>query len=524
MAIAGPAAGQAEKALATAPGTSAEPTSFNRVAAHLDTGGNFYLYLSTEQWLTGLSDKLAGFRALLQMLPIGGQERVKANQVFDLITSLVKNCGLEEVSGVGMSSIATEKGFYRNKSILHHYRGRSSGYLWSMFGKAPHGLAGLDLLPESTALASFGDFDLSQFWNALQQEAARAGLKEASEVFNQVPALFEMNAGLKLDQLLASLGNEYGLVITFDTEKKIALPLPPNGLLIPEPGLMLVIKVKNDLVFDRVDQMLKQIPNLSQQLISVDKEGLRMRTLQVPLPLPIALRPTLARSGDCLFLATTDSLIQEALAVKSGQKKGFKGTDEYKRLAQGIPQQGNQYSIMSKKFAETFGNLQSEAMKANPMMPPAMTSWVQMMSAGQTAVAAFNVSALTDEGWVSVGNGTRDMRSAVLAPLAVVPAVGLMSAIAIPNFVRARTMAQGNACVANLKQIDGAKESWALENKKKTGDTVKMSDLVPSYLRNEPRCPVDGKSYILNPVGTDPTCSNYDPNNSEMRKHKLGAQ
>jgi prepilin-type N-terminal cleavage/methylation domain-containing protein len=39
----------------------------------------------------------------------------------------------------------------------------------------------------------------------------------------------------------------------------------------------------------------------------------------------------------------------------------------------------------------------------------------------------------------------------------VVAIIGLLAAIAIPNFVRARTTAQQNACINNLRQIDGAK-------------------------------------------------------------------
>ncbi len=38
----------------------------------------------------------------------------------------------------------------------------------------------------------------------------------------------------------------------------------------------------------------------------------------------------------------------------------------------------------------------------------------------------------------------------------VVAIIGLLAAIAIPNFVKARTTAQTNTCIANLKQISGA--------------------------------------------------------------------
>src|SRR4051812_18242739 len=48
---------------------SAEPNSFKEVTAQLDPGGNFYLYLSTEQWVNGLSQKVAGWANLVNEIP-----------------------------------------------------------------------------------------------------------------------------------------------------------------------------------------------------------------------------------------------------------------------------------------------------------------------------------------------------------------------------------------------------------------------------------------------------------------------
>ena len=46
----------------------------------------------------------------------------------------------------------------------------------------------------------------------------------------------------------------------------------------------------------------------------------------------------------------------------------------------------------------------------------------------------------------------------------VVAIIGLLAAIAIPNFVRLARPRRQNACINNLRQIDGAKQQWALEN------------------------------------------------------------
>ena len=90
----------------------------------------------------------------------------------------------------------------------------------------------------------------------------------------------------------------------------------------------------------------------------------------------------------------------------------------------------------------------------------------------------------------------------------VVAIIGLLAAIAIPNFIKARESSQRNACIANLKQIDGAKASWALEQKKTTSDTPTDSDLFGStaYIRDKPACP-GGGTYTLDSVANKPSCS-----------------
>ncbi len=88
----------------------------------------------------------------------------------------------------------------------------------------------------------------------------------------------------------------------------------------------------------------------------------------------------------------------------------------------------------------------------------------------------------------------------------VVAIIGLLAAIAIPNFVQARTTAQQNACVANLKQMDGTKTLYALDNNKTTGDACGMANLVTTYIQSTPTCP-SGGTYTIGNIGVVPSCS-----------------
>src|SRR5690349_2240972 len=93
----------------------------------------------------------------------------------------------------------------------------------------------------------------------------------------------------------------------------------------------------------------------------------------------------------------------------------------------------------------------------------------------------------------------------------VVAIIGLLAAIAIPNFVKARATSQANACINNLRQIDAAANQFALEQGKKTGDAITMAtDLTPYIKLNAsgviPPCPANG-TYACATVGAVPSCT-----------------
>jgi prepilin-type N-terminal cleavage/methylation domain-containing protein len=97
----------------------------------------------------------------------------------------------------------------------------------------------------------------------------------------------------------------------------------------------------------------------------------------------------------------------------------------------------------------------------------------------------------------------------------VVAIIGLLAAIAIPNFVRARTTSQQNACINNLRQIDGAKQQWALETKAATTASPVLTNIQPYLGRGtngtQPFCPADSSqtfaaSYTMGDLNTAPVC------------------
>ena len=97
----------------------------------------------------------------------------------------------------------------------------------------------------------------------------------------------------------------------------------------------------------------------------------------------------------------------------------------------------------------------------------------------------------------------------------VVAIIGLLAAIAIPNFLRARSTSQQNACINNLRQIDGAIQQWALETGAKPTDAVTGANIQPYMGRGTagllPWCPLDSakafaSSYTIVDASTAPVC------------------
>jgi prepilin-type N-terminal cleavage/methylation domain-containing protein len=98
----------------------------------------------------------------------------------------------------------------------------------------------------------------------------------------------------------------------------------------------------------------------------------------------------------------------------------------------------------------------------------------------------------------------------------VVAIIGLLAAIAIPSFVKARNTSQQNACINNLRQVDSGKDQSALAKTLGEGDTVTTST-VNEYIKGgaTPVCPAGG-TYAYNRIGTNPTCDITSPTSHRL--------
>jgi hypothetical protein len=444
---------------ATQPVTPARQTSFQAVTSQLDPGGTLYAYLATDQWLAGLSTNLTEWRDFITGLPdVSRADAKNIGLVFDFLSKSVAKSGLEHLDGVGISGVQLTPELFRTKIILNHGAGRGDGLLWNIFGKQPHALTGLDLLTTNTAIASFGDMDLTALWAAIESGLSDAGVPELRDGLQKWPAEFEKNTGLAWADLLASLGSEGGFVLTLDPAQRISIPVEKESLEIPTPGLLLAVKVNNDLLFDRLSVELKK----NEQTKFTEADGVRMYVMPLMIPLPAELQITLARAGEYLFVATTPTLVQDAVAVRAGKLPGLKQAAEFQALQKYVPATGNSFSYVDKRFSQTIIDVQKQIIASGAKLPPKQREMMEKLFLSHPPNFSFAVGGHLPTGWQTVSVGNLDSSAAVL--LAPAAGVAIGGAMVLPALAKAKEKAQSISCVNNLKQADLAFHLWAADH------------------------------------------------------------
>lgn len=88
--------------------------------------------------------------------------------------------------------------------------------------------------------------------------------------------------------------------------------------------------------------------------------------------------------------------------------------------------------------------------------------------------------------------------------MTVVAIVGLLVAIAVPSFMRARGRSVGSMVLSDARQLDAALDQYAMENSKSQTSTVVFNDLTPYMKAGHKLAASGGKDSLGNDFGIGP--------------------
>jgi hypothetical protein len=472
------------------PGNPAYP----HVAANLDPKGVLYLYWNAEKALGELDQKLESVRDMAVSDPsLSEAEKSRLRKTFELVIRLILKSGLQGIKGFGLSSREIEPGFFLNKTFT--YLPDRSGFLWDSFGKAPHDFPFMQMIPANTEGFAFFDFDLSVLWGAVSKELAGSEIPEVAKWQQRFSQQVQAFTGLSLEDLLGSLGDQVGIVVTLNPKTTVEIPLGNEQIEMPEPAAALAWKVRNDRLFDRLDALFTMNPKIEK----IDEPVLRMRVLGGVEEIPY-LTPTMARFGEYLILSSSENLVRGMADAESGKAPGIKSSFDFNELAAGVAARGNSVAYVTKRLQKALGELQMKLSQIRENGNPLLEAISAKFSGLASDVATYTVGGVTDDGWFTSGKTTKDVNE-VLGEFLTLPAYYLAVA-AVEEIKQTRGNEKLTKIKQNLADLRVAKDEAISEKNLPEGQMLNRQD-IEEYLPEWPQS-VAGETYEVGIVGHAP--------------------
>lgn len=480
---------------------------YDAIMGELDAGGDLLVVANLE----GLIKQ--GVGAITRSVLLMGKGDPEAQAALSCVAKvpgfLDKN-GFYALQGFGMSVVPRADGLNTVKCFVARDPAAVGLPLWrAMVGFNPKVMESSDFLPADTELARTGTAEWRSFWKMIRTGVVEVGTPAVAAAFDAQLASMATNVGVNLDKVFDSMTGE--CFFSVQLSKTVMVDLPAAGstgpVKMPQPSILMGIAVSDNTLVASMEAALAK-----SGMMPVPNEGelAGIKTLNLPIPLPIPLQPSYTVFSNVFLFGSTPAVVAEAItSFKS--KNGLTATAQFKKAFEGLPVQNNGISYMSARFMNTLTDVQKAYMSAPGTGEAGMSEVMNQILSHQQNMQSAMVIQNKKNGVLSLGNSSAGGRE-MIASMMMAPA-GMLAAIAIPSFMKAKATSTQNSCINNLRMIEAAKEQWALANKKNTGDAVVSSEVTQYIKGNQlPVCP-QGGTYTLNAVGSNCECS--------MPGHKL---
>jgi hypothetical protein len=405
---------------------SASPkTPFSTLTSQLDLEGGLYYYCEVDKILAQITKGITAARdATVLSGKLTPEQSAKVKQQFDLALQLLTSSGLSGLQAIGGSSKQEPAGFYLTKSVA--LAPAPTGFLWSTFCKQPHSFDAIDFIPANTEAFAFSDIDLSALWSSLEKDLTASQIPDAVQFVQDFPKQVAGATGMQLSEILASLGDQAGYIVTLDPNSKVKIPIGDSEQEIAEPAAAILWKVRDEKLFN----MLEALEELTQDVEKVDEPDLKLRIANMTGSVPY-FHPTLARFADYLVIASNDKLVRALKDTKSGKVSGLKTRADFATISKGLPDHGSALQYVSKQFQSAYYALQEKQLaSSNPGdLSPVSAAGLKSLATFMRDYEGYSVLSRTDSGLISIVRGDKDLAD-ILGQLAALPIYYLSDTLA----------------------------------------------------------------------------------------------
>jgi hypothetical protein len=471
---------------------------YESIVTNLDSGGDLLVVANVEGYLQDLVSNLV---SIAQAVPASGGKSAEPAKFINGVPRFLRQNGFYAVQGFGMSIVPRQDGLNTVKSFVARERSAASSPLWQgLVGGEPRALTCIGFVPGDAVLVGAGTADLSQLWMLVRAGVAELAPPQGVAGFERGLTSLSTNMGVNVDKMFASLGGESFFSVQLSKTSTVKIG---ENVIIPTPSLLMGAAVKDDTLIRTLDQFLAR---MKMPVVKTESEATTISSVNLPMgPLPIPVNPSYAVCSGFFLLGSSSNVV--AAAIKAFKtKSGLSVTPEYRQAFAGMPAVNNGVYYMSPRYTQAMMDLQASMARSVPGAGGAeISSMVQSMFGLKKDMRSASVVLNRPDGVLSIGattSGGREIAGAML-----VAPVGIMAAIAIPSFVKARSTSQNHACINNLRIIDSAKEQWTMAERKFNGAEASIPGIL-EYIKGStmPVCP-QGGTYKINPIGVNPECS-----------------
>lgn len=466
-------------------------------AAFVQPGGEFYLVRNVEG---ELESRLRAVFHLSGAFDIRAEGAYAAHQTFGLLLEYLREQGVFSTWTIAGSLQPEGAGVYSTRLFVAHDPAARETTFWrGLTGDEPSAPTLLDRLPADTVWFLHTRCRPDTVWIAVREGLLKFMCGGDAPTLARMLSDAERNLGVKLDDFFGAFAGETIVSLQMDETRRIPIPLPGGVMQLPAPRLLIMAKTRNDALFRRAAAGIEKT-GLPRQEIA---EGAGMRAgIAAPVP-PFDFRMTACQQGDLFVLASSPEAVDAALQATGGE---LTQTAAFQAAVAGLPTRHSALVFSDARLAKAVNGVIEQLKQGGPAGALGMNVMLMGMMSDWPETTSATAGIHLPEGmlWTGTGDGQFVRQAAGgggMNPM-------LMAAIAVPSFMKARTTASVNSCINNLRQLDAAKEQWALANGKREGDMPDTQG-VGEYIRGgfeRLRCP-QGGTYTLGPIGENPTCS-----------------